>query len=67
MAGRRQIFRQADVSRLLKGALDAGLKPSRAEITPEGKIVVSFGADAPAQEPADAFDRWMAQKNARPA
>lgn len=67
MAARRQSFSQADISRALKGAIAAGLKPSRAEITAEGKIVMSFDGDTSAPEPASAFDGWMAKKNARPA
>lgn len=67
MAARRQSFKQADVSRALKGALAAGLKPSRAEITAEGKIVMSFGADTPAPEPSSPLDAWKAKRNARPA
>lgn len=56
-ASKRQIFRQADVSRALKGALAAGRRPSRAEITAEGRIFRSFDESALA-EPASPFDRW---------
>lgn len=63
-ASKRQIFRQADVSRALKGALAAGLRPSRAEITAEGRIVMSFDESAPA-EPASPFDRWKKNRDAR--
>lgn len=64
MSPRRQPFRQADVSRALKGALAAGMKPTRAEITAEGRIVLSF-EDGTSPEPADAFDNWKRRRDAR--
>lgn len=65
MTARRQCFRQADVTRALKGATAAGMKPTRAEITSEGRIVLSF--DEAQAEPATAFDQWKRGRNARPA
>ncbi|TXN14676.1 hypothetical protein FV234_17090 [Methylobacterium sp. WL8] len=64
MTTRRQCFRQADVSRALKGALAAGMKPTRAEITVEGQIVLSF-EQAVSSTPASDFDAWKGRRNAR--
>ena len=57
-------FKQADVSRALKAARDAGLAVARFEIDAEGKIVVVSAAGAP---PAvvDELEAWRAQRNAR--
>jgi hypothetical protein len=44
---RRATFREADVSRALKGARKAGLAVARIEIDREGKIVLVAGAPAP--------------------
>jgi hypothetical protein len=40
-----QTFRQADVTKALKGAVNAGLKVARVEIDKAGKIVVFTGAE----------------------
>ena len=56
---RRLAFRQADVSRALKGALAAGLTVTRVEIGSDGKIVIVSGKDEP--EPANDFDKWKAR------
>lgn len=49
MMSRRLAFKQADVSRALKGAIVAGMKVDRVEIDQDGKIVLRFdaAADAP--------------------
>lgn len=39
---RRLAFKQADVSRALKGAIVAGMKVERVEIDQDGKIVLRF-------------------------
>jgi hypothetical protein len=44
---RRATFREADVSRALKGARKAGLKVARIEIDCDGKIAVIAGAPVP--------------------
>ncbi len=58
-------FRQADVTRALKGARAAGMRPTRAEITAEGRIVLSF--DQEPVEPSTAFDAWKRGRDAREA
>lgn len=47
MTARATRFRQADVTRALRGAIAAGQRVARAEIDPNGKIVIVFGAGAP--------------------
>lgn len=62
---RRQTFRQADVSRALKGAKGAGLEILRVEIDQTGKIVIVSG-----QAVTDALDHhaaWKAKRDAREA
>jgi hypothetical protein len=55
---RRTIFKQADVTRALRGTTAAGLKPSGFRIDPvTGKIEVQIGNDnAPA---GNSFDRLI--------
>ncbi|MBM0205663.1 hypothetical protein JNW90_23610 [Micromonospora sp. STR1s_5] len=66
MAARRPTPRQADVSRVVKGALAAGLKIGRIEVGPDNKITV-FAADhvEPARGPDDDLDRELAEFEAR--
>jgi hypothetical protein len=52
-------FRQADVTRVLKAVVAAGLVVSRVEIYPNGKIAITIGASEPV-EPTNALDKWMA-------
>jgi hypothetical protein len=40
MSQQRSRFTKADVHRAVKGSTDAGLKISRVEVEPDGKIVV---------------------------
>jgi hypothetical protein len=42
MSRRPSVFTQTDIERALKGAVRAGLKVARAEIDPNGKIVLTF-------------------------
>lgn len=42
MSTRRATFKQADLTRALRGAVAAGLKPSGYRIDPAGSIVVMF-------------------------
>jgi hypothetical protein len=42
MSRRSSVFTQSDVARALKGAMSAGLKVARAEIDPNGKIILTF-------------------------
>ena len=50
-------FKQADVTRALRGANAAGMKPSGYKITPSGEIVVMLGDDT--SEPRNSFDTLM--------
>ena len=67
MARRPTSFTQGDLTKALKAALKAGIKPRRAEIDQNGKIVLDFEAGGTAGAPASHFDRWKADRNAREA
>ena len=59
---RRTGFRQLDITRALKGAEKAGFSVGRAEIGPDGKIVlVAKGA---AIVPENDLDKWLVKNNA---
>ncbi|MGY2986491.1 hypothetical protein ACVI1K_003838 [Bradyrhizobium sp. USDA 4508] len=52
-----QTFRQADVTKALKGAVAAGIDVRRVEIDRDGKIVVvAGGPDQQVKEPSS--DEW---------
>ncbi len=57
-------FKQADVSRAVKGATAAGLKVSRVEIDADGKIVL-VSHDAAPHGAASDFDTWKGKRDAR--
>jgi hypothetical protein len=68
MARRPTLFTQRDLTKALKAALKAGIKPCRAKIDQNGKIVLDFETGGPASsDPPTAFDRWEAERNARKA
>lgn len=60
---RRAGFRQLDITRALKGAEKAGFNVGRAEIGPDGKIVL-VAKDA-AIKPESDLDMWLGKNNAR--
>ena len=60
---RHVAFKQADVTRAIKGALAAGMKVGRAEIDQSGTIVIISSTEEPIR-PANELDRWLAE-NAR--
>jgi len=60
---RKVAFKQADVSRAVKGAVGAGLAISRVEIDQEGRIVLVATSDTKA--PENPLDAWMAKNAAR--
>jgi hypothetical protein len=64
MPRRPSAFTQTDVARAVKGAREAGLVVGTVEVTPDGTIRVTVGADH--REPANdlPFDSWKATKNA---
>lgn len=53
-------FRQADLTRALKGACNAGVKPSRVEIDAHGKLVIVFENNN--SEEISALDKWRADR-----
>ncbi len=59
-------FRQADVSRAVKGATVARLVIGRVEIDQDGKIVIVSGEGKP-KEAVTPLEAWKARKNARQA
>ena len=59
-------FKQTDLTRACKGVLAAGLKPKRAEIDRNGKIVMVFDGDEP-PNPVNDFDKWKAGRNGSPS
>jgi hypothetical protein len=64
MGVRYQAFSQADVTRVVRGALAAGAKVARMEVERD-KIVLVFGeGDGPAA-PANELDRELAEFEAR--
>lgn len=60
--GKRHIFfSQAAVTRAVKGAVAAGLEPSRVEIAPDGRIILTLMKLRPAAESDAAVENWFAQ------
>lgn len=55
----RSAFRQADLTRAIKGAKAGGFQPARAEILPDGRIVLSLAPETP---PEDAYGAWKAKR-----
>lgn len=56
MANRPARFPSAEVSRILKGILAAGLKPARMEF--QGDKMVIFGEGSRAPEPSSPLAEW---------
>ena len=59
-------FRQADISRAVKGAKAAGISVSQIEIGSDGRIVITSGGPQ-ASQPPDEYANWKANRNARAA
>jgi hypothetical protein len=55
------LFRQADLTRALKGVARAGIKPARAEIDSAGKIVIVLESGA-GDKDASPLDEWRARR-----
>ena len=66
MTRARTPFRQADISRAVKGAAAAGLVIGRVEIDQDGKIVI-VSEESKAKEATTPLDAWKTRKNARTA
>lgn len=63
-------FRQADLTRAVRGVRNAGVEVRRAEIGKDGKIVIIIGDtgdvnDINERTPDDELERWRSKKNAR--
>jgi hypothetical protein len=57
-------FKQADVTRALRGAIAAGVEIARVEIDPrDGNIVIL--TPRVSSSPLDPYDVWKAESNAR--
>ncbi len=62
---RRQTFKQADVSRALKGAVNAGLSVARVEIDAAGRIVLVFSGPDRAEASVSPLQHWRARHGTR--
>ena len=58
------LFRQADLTRALKGVARAGIKPARAEIDSAGKIVIVLESGAGDKDTLP-LDDWRARRGTR--
>ena len=68
MSVRAKAFRQADVSRAVKGAKAAGIDVARVEIGLDGRIVVVAGLPEPIEpENLSPLERWRRSQGARRA
>jgi hypothetical protein len=62
-------FRQSDLTRAIRGARNAGVQVSRAEIGKDGKIIIVVGEASNVSSnaqltPDDELERWKSKKNA---
>ena len=62
-------FRQSDLTRAIRGARNAGVQVSRAEIGKDGKIIIVVGeasnvSSSAELTPDDELERWRTKKNA---
>lgn len=65
MAGAR--FRQADVTRALKGAMAAGWDVRAAEIGADGQIRLERADKSAENSSQNSYDQWKAKRDARAA
>ena len=59
-------FRQADISRAVKGVKAAGIPVSQIEIGLDGRIVITSG-EPQGSPPRDEYTNWKESRNARAA
>ena len=64
--GRVFRFRQADISRAVKGVKAAGVSVSQIEIGLDGRIVITSG-EPQGSPPRDEYANWKESHSARPA
>lgn len=57
MANRKATIYRADITRVVKGALAAGMLPGRVEVKPDGTVVVYAAGEDPALGAANDWDR----------
>lgn len=55
-------FRQADVTRAVRGVTAAGLKVARVKVAPDGSVEVFAGEGSPSVVPTNDLDKWMASR-----
>ena len=61
--GKRATFTQAEITRAIKGAQAGGMKITRVEILPDGRISVSTAEEVNLPTDAeDAFGAWKARR-----
>jgi hypothetical protein len=65
MARKPTAVRQVDLTRALEAAEKAGMKVARVEIDMVGGRIAIITAGAAVQQPASAYDEWVA-RDARP-
>jgi hypothetical protein len=52
-------FRQSDLKRAMKAALDAGMSWARVKTHSDGTFEISAGINAPAEPATTDLDKWM--------
>ena len=62
---RQAAFRQADVTRAVRGAANAGLRVSGIKINPDGAIEILTAESVVVS--SDAFSEWKTKRDARPS
>lgn len=60
MTSRAARFKQADLTRALRAAVAAGMKPSGYRIDVAGDIIVTFGGDG--GSPVNSFDALIGER-----
>lgn len=62
---KRQAFRESDLTRAIRAGVKAGAKVARAEIDPNGRIVVVFGDASGPEETAENASDWRKRLEAQ--
>jgi hypothetical protein len=63
----RSRIRQGDIAKALRAAKAAGFAVSGFEVDENGKLSVQVANESRVEHGADPFDRWKANRDARPA
>lgn len=56
---RASAFRQSDLKRAMKAALDAGMSWAQVKTNSDGTLEISAGINAPAEPPTTDLDTWI--------